>query len=547
MTPATTPGRAPFNAADYLVDRHLREARGDSVAVMATKGALSYRDLAEQVHSVAGGLAALGLRPEERALFCMADDAELLTGMLAAMYLGAVAVPVSTMLGGPELAKLICDSRSRIVCGSTEFASTIISAVKVAAEVTDVVFDATVDVDAPFGVRMHQWATLAGGAPITSPYPTWEDSPAFWLYTSGTTGIPKAAMHRHGGIRAVAESYGTKVLGITPQDRCLSVAKLFFAYGLGNSCFFPLSVGAAAVLERARPTPAVIAKRVRGAAPTLLFGVPAFYASVLAGELPDDTFRSVRQGVSAGEALPARLLQRFGDRFGVELLDGIGSTEALHIFISNRPHQVRPGSSGVPVPGYEVELRDDTGTPIAGAGQPGTLHVRGASIASGYWCQEEATRQVFQGDWLCTGDVYLRNQDGTYTCLGRSGDMLKAGGIWVSPAEVEEQLLAHPDVAEAIVVSAFDDSGLEKPVACVVAQPGRVVDADGLIDWCRQGLAAFKRPRAVVALAELPKTATGKVRRNQLRELVADVLGGPPAQATASRLKIQGCSKSLST
>jgi acyl-coenzyme A synthetase/AMP-(fatty) acid ligase len=232
----------------------------------------------------------------------------------------------------------------------------------------------------------------------------------------------------------------------------------------------------------------------------------------------------VRQGVSAGEPLPPVLFNRFRDRFGVEILDGLGSTEALHIFLSNRPGTARPGSSGTPVDGYRVELRDEHGASIPGAGEPGDLYLSGPSVATGYWCRTETTRAVFQGEWLRTGDTYVRNEDGTFTCLGRSNDMLKAGGIWVSPAEVEERLLEHPDVAEVAVVAGADTDGLDKPVACVVPVAGRTIDPAVLVQWCRDGLAAYKRPRAVVGMTELPKTATGKIRRNVLRELVADEL-----------------------
>jgi acyl-coenzyme A synthetase/AMP-(fatty) acid ligase len=259
-------------------------------------------------------------------------------------------------------------------------------------------------------------------------------------------------------------------------------------------------------------------------APTLFFGVPTFYAALLQSDIPDDTFSSVRQGVSAGEPLPAVVFSRFRERFGVELLDGIGSTEALHIFVSNRPGQVHPGSTGTPVPGYDVEIRDEHGAEITESGTPGELYLRGPSIATGYWCRTETTRQTFLGEWLRTGDTYVRNDDGTYSCLGRYNDMLKAGGIWVSPAEVEQRLLEHPSVAEAAVVAAPDEFGLDKPVACVVPIAGSTVDADLLVQWCRDGLAAFKRPRTVVPLAELPKTATGKIRRNILRDLVRDEL-----------------------
>jgi benzoate-CoA ligase len=263
---------------------------------------------------------------------------------------------------------------------------------------------------------------------------------------------------------------------------------------------------------------------VKADEPTLFFGVPTFYAAVLASDLPADSFASVRQAVSAGEAMPPALFERFRARFGVEILDGIGSTEALHIFLSNKPGQVRPGSTGVAVPGYRVEIRDEAGVPIDGPGQPGELYVSGPSTATGYWSRYETSKQVFQGDWVRTGDSYVRNEDGTYSCLGRFGDMLKAGGIWVSPAEVEERLLEHPSVAEVAVVAAPDADGIDKPVACVVGAAGHHVDPDELIAFCRAGLASFKRPRGVIEVAELPKTATGKIRRNVIRELVHDSL-----------------------
>jgi benzoate-CoA ligase len=282
------------------------------------------------------------------------------------------------------------------------------------------------------------------------------------------------------------------------------------------------------MLEPGRPTPALVAERAARDRPTLLFGTPSFWGPLLASELPADSFDSVRQGVSAGEALPARMYHGMAGRFGLEVLDGIGSTELLHIFVSNRAGQVHPGSSGTPVPGYEVELRDDDGTVIVASGQPGELYVRGESAATGYWCRAETSRQVFLGGWTRTGDTYVRNEDGTFTCLGRSNDMLKAGGIWVTPSEVEERLLEHPAVAEVVVVGVPDSDELDKPVACVVAMPGHRIDPDELILWCRDGLASFKRPRAIVEFAELPKTANGKIRRNVLRELVSTQSPRPP-------------------
>jgi benzoate-CoA ligase family protein len=515
-----------FNAAEYLLDRHLADGHGERPAVVCGAVTLTYDELAAETRRVAAGLRAVGVRPEERVMLCMADGVELLSGILGAMYLGAVPVPVSTMVTGAELGVLLADSRARVLCVSVEFAEAARTALAAAPEVTQVVLDGPADLDG------LQWSELRAMGSRDGPYSTWPDSPALWLYTSGTTGKPKGAMHRHGSVRDVAELYGRGVLDVRPGDRCLSVPKLFFAYGLGNSAFFPLGAGATTVLLRARPTPAAVASLAATSRPTLFFGVPTFYSALLHSDVPDDSFASVRQGVSAGEPLPPVLFHRFAERFGVEVLDGLGSTEALHIFLSNRPGRVRPGSSGTPVAGYRVEIRDELGTPISSAGAPGDLFVSGPSIATGYWCRTETTRAVFQGEWLRTGDTYVCNEDGTYTFLGRSNDMLKAGGIWVSPAEVEERLLEHPDVAEAAVVAGRDDEGLDKPVACVVPVAGRTVDAAALVQWCREGLAAYKRPRAVVAMTELPKTATGKIRRNVLREAVAVSLEPPPAVLT---------------
>ncbi|MFD8494052.1 benzoate-CoA ligase family protein [Amycolatopsis sp. NPDC059657] len=514
-----------FNAAEYLLDRHVREGRGDRVAVVSERRTLTYAELAAEAARVAAGFARIGVVPEQRVMLCMVDDVELLTGILGAMYLGAVPVPVSTMVTGLELGKVLTDSRARVLCVSGEFAGQAARAVELAPEVTDVVLDRGKATELPARVTTHCWTGLSTvEAPGFTPYQTWEDSPALWLYTSGTTGQPKGAMHRHGSIRAVCETYGRHVLGASEDDRFLSVPKLFFAYGLGNSAFFPLSVGATTLLEPQRPTPALIAARVRTDRPSLFFGVPTFYALLLNSDIPPDTFASVRLAVSAGEPLPPVLLKRFKERFGVEILDGIGSTEALHIFLSNQPGQVRAGSTGVPVPGYRVQIRDEAGAVVEAPGQPGELYVSGPSIATGYWARYETTKQVFSGEWLRTGDSYLRNEDGTYSCLGRFNDMLKSGGIWVSPAEVEERLLEHPSVAEAAVVAVPDADGIDKPVACVVGVSASAIDAEELIEFCRAGLASFKRPRGVIELAELPKTATGKIRRNIIREMVRDSL-----------------------
>jgi benzoate-CoA ligase len=366
---------------------------------------------------------------------------------------------------------------------------------------------------------------LASSAPDDFVYDSTPDSPAFWLYTSGTTGDPKGAMHRHGSIPVVCETYGQQVLGIRPDDRCLSAAKAFFAYGLGNSLLFPMSVGAASVLLPPASRPDLIAETAVKYGATLFFGGPTFFANMLRAGMPADALGGVRLAASAGEALPAALYQRWTAHFGVDIIDGIGMTEMLHIFLSNRPGSVRPGTTGVAVPGYDLKLVDEeTGAAVAGSGVPGTLFVRGASTATGYWARYDASRLVFQGEWLRTGDTYVRDADGYYECLGRTGDMIKASGIWVSPMEVEARLLAHPAVAQAVVVAAPDADSLEKPVAYVVLTAGAVVTEAELIEHCREGLPSFKRPRAVVFTDGFPTTATGKIRRVELRTMAAGVL-----------------------
>ncbi len=534
-----------FNASAYLLDRQLELGNGDRVAVAGPGGTLTYAQLARAVSRTAGGFRAAGIRPEERIVLFTADGLQMLTAFLAAMRLGAIPVPVSTMYNGEELGALLRDSRARAIVVSPEFTRAVQDAVASAPEITDVVLVGDARLDTPPGVRHRLWeALLADGfrryGDHIAPYDTWEESPALWLYTSGTTGTPKAAMHRHGSVRHVAETYGAQVLGIRPDDRCFSVAKLFFAYGLGNSALFPLSVGATTVLDPARPTPESVTRRLLEDRPTLFFGVPTFYAALLAADMPRDAFASVRLAVSAGEPLPAELYRRFTDRYGVEVIDGIGSTEALHIFLSNRPGQVRPGTSGTPVPGYEVRVADETGRDVP-PGTPGDLLVRGPSLTTGYWCRTETTRKAFQGEWLRTGDTYLVSEDGYYTCLGRTNDMVKAGGIWVSPAEVEQCLATHPSVAQVAVVAVPDEHGLDKPVACVVPAPGATVDADELIGFCRAHLASFKRPRHVLVLDDLPKTPTGKLRRSAIRQLAQERLAATtrleanpqPAEETA--------------
>jgi benzoate-CoA ligase family protein len=508
-----------FNAAVYLLDRRIEGGDGDRLALTGPGGDVTYAALHDRVLRLAGGLRRRGLQPEQRLLMVMSDSPDFVAVFLAAMRIGAVPVPVSTMLRADGVAELLRDSRARLLAVTPEFAELAAAAARAAPELVGVLGAA-------------ELAELGGGDPDDAVYSTTADSPAFWLYTSGTTGFPKAAMHRHGSVAHVCETYGEQVLGIRRGDRCLSAAKAFFAYGLGNSLLFPLAVGAAAVLEPAPSRPDLLAERARAYGATLFFAGPTFFANMLRGGLAGDALGPVRMAVSAGEALPARLYGRWTVHFGVDILDGIGMTEMLHIFLSNRPGAVRPGTTGVAVPGYDLRIVDEAGLPVP-VGSPGILLVRGESAATGYWSRYAASRLVFQGEWLRTGDTYVADEDGYYTCLGRTGDMLKASGIWVSPAEVEERLLAHEAVAQAVVVAATDADGLEKPVAYVVLTPGAEVGEDDLVAFCRAGLPSVKRPRRVLFVDGYPTTATGKIRRVDLRAMAATVLLEPlpPAEA----------------
>lgn len=510
-----------FNASEYLLGRRLAAGDGDRLALTGPAGDLSYARLADRVHRTAAGLRAAGVQPEQRILMVMADSPHFAVVYLAAMRVGAIPVPVSTMLRADGVAELLRDARARFLAVTSECAAIAEQAAAAAPELAGILADFPM----PSPVPVHLLDELAASAPDDLVYDTTADSPAFWLYTSGTTGTPKGAMHRHGSVPVVCETYGRQVLGVTPEDRCLSAAKAFFAYGLGNSLLFPLSAGAASVLLPPASRPDLIAETAVKYGATLFFGGPTFFANMLRAGMPPDALGPVRLAASAGEALPAALYERWTRHFGVDIIDGIGMTEMLHIFLSNAPGAVKPGTTGVAVPGYDLKLVDEeAGREIHEPGVPGTLFVRGASTATGYWARYDASRLVFQGQWLRTGDTYVRDAGGFYECLGRTGDMIKASGIWVSPMEVEARLLAHPAVAQAVVVAAPDADALEKPVAYVVLAPGATATEAELIEHCRAGLPSFKRPRAVVFTDGFPTTATGKIRRVELRTMAAGVL-----------------------
>ena len=460
----------------------------------------------------------------------MSDSPEFVVVYLAAMRMGAVPVPVSTMSRAEGLAELLRDSRARLLAVSPEFADLAAVAAASAPELRGIL--AAGPVPSPLPVHALADADRRGRLRCTTPTPTRPRS-------GSTPPAPPARRRRPctGTARSrwSARRTGRQVLQIRPDDRCLSAAKAFFAYGLGNSLLFPLSVGAAAVLEPAPSRPDALVERAQKYGATLFFAGPTFFANMLRAQLPADALAGVRTAVSAGEALPAALYQRWTGHFGVDILDGIGMTEMLHIFLSNRPGEVRPGTTGVAVPGYDLRILGDDGREVD-PDVPGTLFVRGDSTATGYWSRYAASRQVFQGEWLRTGDTYVRSEDGYYSCLGRTGDMLKASGIWVAPAEVEERLLAHDAVAQAVVVAATDADGLEKPVAYVVLREGGEAGEDELIQFCRAGLPSVKRPRKIVFVDGYPTTATGKIRRVELREMAATVLIEPlpPAEAAAA-------------
>ena len=509
-----------YNAAAWLVDRHVEVGNGHRLAVISAGERLTYADLQHQVWRAQHALGALDVRREERVAMVVNDEPAFLAWFLGALRSGAVPVPLSTMLTGEDLGAIIDDACARIAVLSADYAPHLPTIAKLAPELRAAVIVGDAPADAV--VAVHRWDDFTDDseAPVAA---TRRDSPAFWLYSSGTTGLPKGVMHRHANPEATASTYARSVLQIGPDDRCLSVAKLFFAYGLGNSLTFPLAVGGSAVLHAGRPTPDGMAALLRQHEPTLFFASPGFVAAMLDAEVAPDALASVRLTVTAGETLPAELHRRFTERFGVPVLDGIGSTEALHIFLSNHLGKERPGTTGRPVDGYEVKLLDDEGREVTEPDTAGYLHVKGASIAGGYWCRTDTTRTTFVGEWLRTGDVYTRSDDGYWRFLGRNNDMMKVGGIWVSPAEVESVLVEHPDVLEAAVVGARTADGLETAVAFLVPRSGRVIDPGDVDRHCRSRMAAFKRPREVIVVDALPKTATGKVQRFALRrQLAAD-------------------------
>ena len=512
---------ATFNAAAHFVDRHLREGRGERVAIECGDERVTYLQLAERTAAVATALRnRFDVRQEERVLLWLLDGAAFFYAFWGAIRAGAVPVPVNTMWKAGEVAYVLNDCRARVAIVSAPLLPVWLSIPREQRQGIEHVLVAGDAVESGM-VTLEDVIRDAGRA--DDPAVTSRDAPAFWLYSSGSTGSPKGCVHLQHDMVVCAATFARHVLGITAQDRCFSVAKLFFAYGLGNAMYFPLSVGGTSILWPGPPNAAAIYDVVERHRPTLLFSVPTNYGMLLAHE-PDSPrdfdLSSVRIAVSAGEALPPALFERFKRRFGIEILDGIGSTEVLHMFIANRAGRARPGSSGEIVPGYEARLVDEAGEPAA-PGEVGNLLIKGDSTCALYWNQHERTKATIEGHWIRTGDKYHQDADGYFWHAGRADDMLKVGGIWVSPVEVENALTAHPAVRECAVVGHLDPDRLVKPAAFVVLNPGAEVSAalgSELQQFVRDRLADYKRPRWIHFVPELPKTATGKTQRFKLRD-----------------------------
>jgi benzoate-CoA ligase family protein len=513
-----------FNVATHFVDRNVAEGRGAHVAIESGDARITYDEVLRNVNRCGTALRSLGVRPEERVLLLLLDGPEFVYSFFGAIKIGAVPIPLNTMWKPVDYLHVIRDSRASVLIASAD----LLPLIEQIPEHERRSIRHIVVAGSPQTTRTHTafGALMAQGTSDLDAEPTSRDAPAFWLYSSGSTGTPKGCVHLHHDMVVCAELFGKGVLGIRPTDRCFSVARLFFAYGLGNALYFPFAVGATTILSPAAPTPQHVYGVIERHRPTLFFSVPTGYAMLLAPPRePADAvscdLSSVRLAVSAGEALPPSLYERFKQRFGVDIIDGIGSTETLHMFISNRQGAIRPGSSGLVVPGYEARLLDDDGSTVP-AGTIGHLWIKGDSVCAGYWNQHEKTKQTIEGQWIRTGDKYSQDEDGFFWYAGRSDDMLKVGGQWVSPVEVENALIAHPYVLECGVVGHEDRDGLVKPMAFVVLRTDAVTTADlgrQLQQFVRERLAEYKRPRWVEFLPELPKTATGKIQRFHLREL----------------------------
>lgn len=503
------------NAALYFVDRHIAEGRGDKIAYREADGekrSLTYHELADQSAIFGGALVRHGVRREERVAMIVRDQLEFPIAFWGALKAGAVPVPLNTLLSASVYEAILNDSRASILLVSEQLWETVKPAVDGNRFLRSVIVIGT----APDGTESCE--TFVQGAEPIETCEALADEMAFWLYSSGSTGTPKGVRHVHGSLKATADAFGAQIMGYREDDTVFSVAKLFFAYGLGNAMSFPLAVGATTILFGGRPTPDAVFDIMAQERPTLFCGVPTLYAALVAeqekrGGKPD---HCIRLCASAGEALPRDIGTRWEALWGAEIVDGVGSTEMLHIFLSNRPGNIAYGTSGVPVPGYEVRLVDEHDEDVPD-GEVGELLVRGPSSADGYWNQRNKSQSTFQGHWTRTGDKYERNAEGRFVYCGRTDDMFKVSGIWVSPFEVEQALIEHPAILEAAVVAKADEKDLLKPAAFVVLKEGATVVTDDLKEFVKAKIGMWKYPRWISVVDELPKTATGKIQRFKLR------------------------------
>ena len=505
-----------YNFAADILKRNLDAGRGEKVAFIDHRGKYTYAGLAERVERFGHVLRSLGIRREERILICLLDTIDWPTAFLGAIKAGVVAVPVNTLMTEDDYRFMLEDSRARLLVVSEALFAKFADAIRESGYLEHVI----VSGDDAHGHLLFD-ELLAGAKTEAVTAATTRDDMCFWLYTSGSTGKPKGAVHTHADLKLTDDLYAAPVLGIGENDICYSVAKLFFAYGLGNALTFPMSAGATTVLLPQRPTPEAVADVLKKHQVTVFYGVPTFYAAFLASPAaPERSELKIRRCVSAGEALPTDVGRRWSERYGVDILDGIGSTEMLHIFVSNRPGDVKYGTTGKPVPGYDIRLVDDEGKIVTTRGEMGELQVRGPTSAVMYWNNREQSRATFLGEWTRSGDKYVEDDNGYFVYCGRRDDMLKVSGMYVSPFEVEGVLQTHPDVLEAAVVGWPDTDKLIKPKAFVVlkvADKASAAFAQKLQDECRKKLAVYKYPRWIEFRAELPKTATGKIQRFKLR------------------------------
>ena len=511
-----TPPPAEFNFAQHVIASNL--GRADKVAVIDDAGQLTYGQLTDAIRRFASGLKAQGLKREERVLLLMQDSSDWVVAFLGSLYAGVVPVAVNTLLTAEDYAYMLANSRAQAALVSGSLLPTLQAALgQTRHEVHTVVVSRPQEPLAEGQTNMS--ALMAAHAP-QAPAPTLADEPAFWLYSSGSTGKPKGTVHSQGNLYWTGELYGKSILKLQETDTVFSAAKLFFAYGLGNAMTFPLSIGATVVLMAERPTPQATFKRLVDHQPTVFYGAPTGYGGMLASaDLPPKNQVALRLCSSAGEALPRDIGERWTAHFGCEIIDGIGSTEMLHVFLSNRPGDVRYGTTGKPVEGYEVELRNEDGSVVTGHDQIGDLFIKGPSAALMYWNNREKTRDTFRGEWTKSGDKYTRDIDGYYTYAGRNDDMLKVSGIYVSPFEVEATLVQHPAILEAAVIGKEDSDGLTKTKAFIVLKAGQQLDEAAVKAFVKERLAPYKYPRFIEFVAELPKTATGKIQRFRLRDL----------------------------